>query len=165
MKQPSDRLSVEERLSRLEDVLAIETLKYKYAAFCDSGYDLDGLCSVFIPEGRWAADGYGDYTGHAEIRQFFAGLSATVTDVLHYVTSPRIKISDDGQSATGEFYLLCLCKSRRKDNPSVADPVIILGTYEDQFVKTEGGWLFKELTVKVRFSSRIPDRAPGQRSK
>jgi hypothetical protein len=153
--------SLEQRVSRLEDVLAIQTLKYQYAAYCDSGYDLDGLCSIFVPDGRWVAKGYGDYVGHAQIRDYFAELSKTVADVLHYVTSPRIQIADDSQSATGRFYLLCLCKQRRREDPAVTYPVIIVGTYDDQFVKSDGRWLFRELRVDVRFASRIRSSVPG----
>ena len=156
MQQDREPLTLEERVGRLEDVTAIATLKYRYAAFCDAGYDLDGLCSVFVPDGRWAANGYGDFKGHAEIRAYFAKLSTTVVEVLHYVTSPRIELAEDGQSATGRFYLLCLCKSRRRHVPAIADPVVIAGTYEDQFVKIDGRWLFRELVVNVRYSKRIP---------
>ena len=78
-----------------------------------------------------------------------------VVDVLHYVTSPSIDVAEDGQSARGRFYLLCLCKQRRRDVPSIADPVVIVGTYDDQFVKVNGRWFFRELVVDVRFSKRI----------
>jgi hypothetical protein len=153
--------SLEQRVDRLEDVLAIQTLKYQYAAYCDTGYDLDGLCSIFVPDGRWVADRYGDYVGHAQIRDFFTQMAKMVADVLHYVTSPRIEVAEDGQSASGRFYLLCLCKQRRRDDPAVTDPVIIVGTYDDTFVKRDGRWLFRELRVDVRFSSRIRSSVPG----
>ena len=156
MQQDRESMTLEQRVGRIEDVSAITSLKYRYAAFCDAGYDLDGLCSVFVPDGRWAANGYGDFKGHAEIRAYFAGLATTVVDVLHYVTSPRIDLAEDGQSARGQFYLLCLCKSLRQDVTDVADPVVIAGTYEDQFVKIDGRWFFKELVVDVRYSKRIP---------
>ncbi|MES2481097.1 MAG: nuclear transport factor 2 family protein [Pseudomonadota bacterium] len=156
MLQDREPMTLEQRVGRIEDVSAITSLKYRYAAFCDAGYDLDGLCSIFVPDGRWAANGYGDFTGHAQIRAYFAELAKTVADVLHYVTSPRIDLAQDGQSATGRFYLLCLCRSLRRDDPSIADPVVIAGTYEDQFVKIDGRWFFKELVVNVRYSKRIP---------
>lgn len=156
MQHDREPLTLEDRVRRLEDVAAITALKYQYAAYCDAGYDLDGLCSVFVPDGRWAANGYGDFIGHAEIRAYFAQLSTTVVEVLHYVTSPRIELAEDGQSATGRFYLLCLCKSKRRHAPAIADPVVISGTYEDQFVKIDGRWLFRELVVNVRYSKRIP---------
>ena len=156
MNQGQEPLTLEQRVGRIEDVHAITTLKYQYAAFCDAGYDLDGLCSLFIPDGRWAANGYGDFCGHAQIRDYFAKLSTTVVEVLHYVTSPRIDVAQDGQSARGKFYLSCLCRSRRRNDPSIADPVVILGSYADSFVKVGGRWLFQELVVDVRFSARIP---------
>ena len=156
MQLNGEPLTLEDRVRRLEDVAAITTLKYQYAAFCDAGYDLDGLCSIFVSDGRWAANGYGDFNGHAEIRSYFAQLSTTVVEVLHYITSPRIEVAEGGQSATGRFYLLCLCKSRRRNAPTIADPIVIAGTYDDHFVKIDGRWLFRELVVNVRYSKRIP---------
>ena len=143
---------------------AIEELKYQYAAYCDSGYDLEGLRSIFIeglrsifiPDGRWIANGFGAFTGHEEICRFFAELTTTVVQVLHYVTGPRIVVADDGQRAAGRFYLLCLSKSRRREDPSVVDSVATLGTYEDQFVKREGRWLFEEMKVNVARAFKIP---------
>lgn len=149
------RKSVERRLGRHDDAREIETLKYRYAAFCDAGYDLDGLCSLFAADGRWAANGYGDFVGHDAIRAFFKTMASSVEEVLHYVTSPRIDIAEDGLSATGQFYLLCVCKSRRAKEPEVSDPVLICGTYDDTFVKVDGRWLFKELRVDEQYAKRF----------
>lgn len=147
--------SVELRLARQNDLHEIETLKYRYAAYCDAGYDLDGLCSLFVQDGRWAAEGYGDFTGHQAIREFFSQMAQSVTDVLHFVTSPRIDIADDGLSATGRFYLMCVCKSRRRKEPEAIDPVLIFGTYSDRFRKVDGRWFFEELLVEERYSKRF----------
>ena len=47
------------RLTRLEDVRAIEQLKYRYAGHCDDSYDPEGIASLFIEDGRWVVDGEG----------------------------------------------------------------------------------------------------------
>ncbi len=46
-----------ERLIRLEDVRAIEQLKYRYAGFCDNGYDPEAspACSSKTAGGSWTA--------------------------------------------------------------------------------------------------------------
>ena len=38
---------VDRRLTHLEDVREIEQLKYRYASFCDDGYNPDGIASLF----------------------------------------------------------------------------------------------------------------------
>ena len=49
-----DRYSVlERRISRLEDERQIERLKQRYTAYCDAGYDANGIISLFVPDGRW----------------------------------------------------------------------------------------------------------------
>jgi hypothetical protein len=148
--------ALEDRLARLEDEKAILHLKYQYAAYCDTGYDLDGFRSIFTPNGRWAANGFGTFTGHDEICRFFEELSATVVQVLHYVTSPRITVADDGRTATGDFYLLCLSRSRDRGNLSVVDSVATMGTYEDRFVKLADRWLIEEMKVNVGHVAKIP---------
>lgn len=147
--------ALESRIARLEDERAIERLKQDYAACCDAGYDLDGLCALFAPDARWIANGYGDFIGHDQIRAYFEQLAPTVAQVLHYVTSPRIDVAPDGCTARGRFYLLCLCRSSRPDAPSLIDPVVILGTYDDRFIKIDGRWLFQELRVDVLYTKRL----------
>ncbi len=141
--------TIEQRLAHLEEVRSIEHLKYRYAAYCDSGYDLDGLCSIFTPGGRWVANGFGDFTGHAEIRRFFSDLSHTVEHVVHYVTSPQIDLALDGRTAKGEFYLLCISTSRQHRDVPGGKRLITVGTYDDRFVKVDDRWLFAELRVNV----------------
>lgn len=49
-----DEYSVlERRITRLEDEREIERLKQRYTAYCDAGYDADGIVSLFVPDGRW----------------------------------------------------------------------------------------------------------------
>ena len=45
--------------ANLEDVRAIEQLKYRYAAFCDHRYDPEGIASLFVEDGEWVVDGEG----------------------------------------------------------------------------------------------------------
>ena len=41
------------KIQRLEDIEAIRNLKAKYCAFCDDGYDADGIASLFVDDGIW----------------------------------------------------------------------------------------------------------------
>ncbi|GGG29926.1 hypothetical protein GCM10007304_49680 [Rhodococcoides trifolii] len=138
------------RLTILEDVREIEQLKYRYAGFCDDGYDPDGIASLFVEDGRWVVDGEGgSMTGHDEIKDHFRALSDKIPWALHYVIAPRVTLSEDGLSAVGEFYLLCLCTIERAQDSSTHDAVILTINYTDQFVKRDGSWFFQELLGKT----------------
>jgi uncharacterized protein (TIGR02246 family) len=139
-----------QRLGRLEDVRAIEQLKYQYAAYCDDSYDPDGIASLFTEDGRWVVDGEGgSMDGCEEIKAHFRALSEKITWALHHVIAPRVELAEDGQSATGYFYLLCLCTIERTNDPSEKDAVILTVNYTDQFVKRDGTWYFHELLGKT----------------
>lgn len=147
-------LSVEDRLRRLEDIHAVENLKYAYTEALDNGYELDDICSLFAPDARWCAKGFGDYRGTAEIRGFFENLSQSVTFARHFAMSPRIEISDDGTEATSRFYLLCLYRIGR-DETSSEIPGIIIGAYRDSLKRTEDGWLYEEMLIDIHFSGSL----------
>jgi hypothetical protein len=155
VNQETQQMALEDRVAFLENVCEIEQLKYRYARCCDSGYDLDGFRSIFVPDGTWAANGFGEYHGHQEICDFFQELSQSVVDVLHYVTSPHITIAEDGRTATGTFSLLCLSRFRRKEDKQLIDFVVMLGVYDDTFVKTDAGWRFESITVNVMHANRL----------
>ena len=148
-------MTVEDRLALLENEREIEQLKYRYARCCDGGYDLEGLRAIFVPEGMWAANGYGEFHGHQAICDFFQELSGSVVTVLHYVTAPQITIAKDGRTATGTFYLNCLSRVRRKEDRSTIDFFVQMGVYTDTFVKTEAGWRFASINVNVTHTERL----------
>ena len=143
----TDIARLTQRLDHLEDVRAIEQLKYRYAALCDDGYDADGIASCFTEDGRWVVDGEGaTLDGREAIRQHFAQLSHRIPWGLHFVTAPQIRIDEDGRTATGTFYLLCLCTIASSDDSDEKDAVFLTITYFDHFVKQGDSWLFAELS-------------------
>lgn len=156
-----------ERVARLEDVGAIEAVIYRYARAANSvegSKDLDGIRSCFTDGGRWRANQpgnfhdrtFGDFSGAAEIRQYFAESELLMS--LHYVTNPRIAVDTGGDSATGRFMLIgfnTMPAPAGARSPH-ADPVSILGEYEARFVKVERAWLIDELVVDIRYISVEP---------
>jgi ketosteroid isomerase-like protein len=144
---------LEQRVARLEDVRSIQEVKYRYTEGTDTGYDLDKIASAFTPDGRWVAEGFADCHGREEIKEFFAGLKQVVTMALHHATNPRIQVAEDGLSATGQFYLHCLCTMLRGDDSGGSDAVLMIGTYRDRFAKVDGEWLLDELVADVRHVS------------
>lgn len=47
-----DDAALQRRITRLEDERGIERLKQRHTAYCDVGYDADGIVSLFVPGGR-----------------------------------------------------------------------------------------------------------------
>jgi uncharacterized protein (TIGR02246 family) len=136
-------MTLEQRLQRLEDIRAIEQLKYQYAAYCDDHYNPEGIAALFTADGRWVVDGEGgSMDGHEQIKKHFKALSGHIPWALHFITQPRVDLHDDGISATGYFYLLCMCTIGQ-------DAVILTLNYTNQFLKQNGKWLFKELRGKT----------------
>lgn len=134
------------RFTRLEDVQAIEKLKYTYAGYCDDAYNPDGIAALFVEDGRWIVDGEGaTLVGRNEIRNHFAALSERISWALHFVMAPNIVVSEDGTHATGTFYLLCLCTIEQTNDADKKDAVVLTVTYSDKFVKRDGKWFFEEL--------------------
>jgi uncharacterized protein (TIGR02246 family) len=146
----SELEDIKARLGVLEDVRAIEQLKYQYAGYCDNAYDPDGIAGLFVEDGEWVVDGEGaTLSGRDAIRAHFAALSEKITWAQHYMIAPKIEVAADGLSATGVFYLLCLCTIEQTEDPSAQDAVILTLNYRDTFVKRDGRWYFKELIGKT----------------
>ncbi len=138
--------ALEDQLGRMQDIRAIEQLKYQYASCCDRGYDPEGIAALFIDDGVWVVNGVGgDVTGRDAIRGHFRDLSQSISWALHFMIAPQVELSKDRQSATGKFYLLCLCTIAKIDDPATNDAVVLTLNYVDQFVKRGDRWLFKEL--------------------
>ena len=138
--------ALERELGTLRDIRAIEQLKYRYANYCDNGYDPHGIASLFTPDGVWVVNGVGgDVTGAEAIRQHFRELSKSISWALHFMMAPQVELAEDGLSAVGKFYLLCHCTIAKTDSPHENDAVVLTLNYVDQFVKRDGQWLFKEL--------------------
>jgi uncharacterized protein (TIGR02246 family) len=146
----SDLDDIKARLSALEDVRAIEQLKYEYAGYCDNAYDPDGIAGLFVEDGEWIVDGEGaTLSGRDAIRTHFAALSEKIIWAQHYMIAPKVQVAPDGQTATGVFYLLCLCTIEQTDAPGEFDAVILTLNYRDKFVKRDGRWYFQELIGKT----------------
>lgn len=76
-----------------------------------------------------------------------------MTLAFHHATNPRIDVAPDGMSASGRFYLYCICTMLRANDPEQSDAVLMFGSYQDKFVKLNGEWLLAELIADVRHVS------------
>lgn len=154
-EQPAVRSGLaEERLSRLEDLRAIEDLQYRYAWALDhdDGVDPGAIATCFTEDGVWWSDGIGaEIHGRREIQRFFEGLKKYPSE-LHYTTNLRIQLDDDGLTATARAYLACFCSGKPEAEPNT-EPLVIATTYRSRCRKVDGHWLFVELRAQRRWAS------------
>ena len=150
---------IETRLQRLEDIEVIKQLIARYAKAVDNNGDPALLRACFTEDGTWNCEGVGGWEGREAI---VAGLRETCTVVLpwalHYMTQPIITVAENGQSASGEYYLWELAKSAPEGGGATEDNWIG-GWYESEFRKESSTWLFSktELFLKLMSATSKPD--------
>lgn len=137
-------LTLEERITRLEDIHEIGQLRARYCQALDDGRWED-LADTFTEDGAFV--GLSTARGRAEMLEFFPQLnSSTVTSWWHFSSNESVEL--DGDSATGTTWLL---------QPCVVDgeSQIAAGRYEDTMVRTAHGWRFQERRVSFFFWSSL----------
>ena len=98
---------LERRVKVLEDVEAIRALKARYCAFCDDGYDADGIAGLFTEDAVWDGGVRGRAEGREGIRAFFQRAPLRLPFAIHMVMNPVIEV--DGDAARGTWYLFQPC--------------------------------------------------------
>lgn len=128
--------TLEERLRRVEDILAIGQLRAKYCKYLDAG-EWEALVELFTPDGEF--HGIGSAAGRAELMEFYARMRRESIEAWwHFSSNETVEV--EGDVATGETYL---------DQPCVLNGVAYAsaGRYQDEFVRQDGRWLFAKRTV------------------
>ncbi|MCH8813566.1 MAG: nuclear transport factor 2 family protein [Chloroflexi bacterium] len=138
--------TLEERVQVIEDREEIRRLKGMYARYTDAKYDLDGIVSLFTEDAVFDCTDFGAYQGHEAIREYYGVMQKNLTFTVHYHADEIIDIDPSGETATGSCYFL--------DFETVqGQPLLVAGTYEDQYKKVDGKW--KVAHMKVNFLFRI----------
>jgi len=135
-------LDLAAKIQRLDDIEAIRNLKAKYCAFCDDGYNADGIASCFVEDGIWDGGVRGTYEGREAIRSFFSTGTSRITFAVHNVLNPIIEV--DGDTAHASWYLFQPCTE-------AGQAYWVSGVYQDDYVKVNGQWFFKHLRVTFNF--------------
>ncbi|ANI41124.1 nuclear transport factor 2 family protein [Mycolicibacterium vaccae] len=130
---------------RTEDLLEIQQLLAKYAVTITQG-DIDGLVSVFTPDGTYSAFGE-TYT----LNRFPVLVDAAPKGL--FMTGTALVEFDDGSldSATGT-QPLCFIEHSQHD--------MRIGYYRDSYVRTEDGWRLK--TRAMTFIRRSGEHDSGR---
>ena len=141
-------MTLEQQVDRLTAIEAIKQLKARYCAYCDAGYDADGICSVFEPDGVFdAGESFGRYEGHAAIHAFFTGISSRILFAAHLVLNPIITV--DGDRANGKWWILMPCTVR--DEGKEPEGRWLLSQYDDDYVRRDGVWRIQILRLDVKY--------------
>lgn len=132
-------------MSEVEDLLAIQQLIAHYAVVVDRA-EFDELDELFTPDARIDFATFGGPVGDLPtVKAFLASTLPGFTRTQHLMGLPAIELDGDRASARTSC-----------TNPMVppgrdgTDQVWLIGLwYDDEFVRTDGGW---------RFASRVQQR-------
>ncbi|KGI67111.1 nuclear transport factor 2 family protein [Mycolicibacterium rufum] len=136
-------------MSELADKLAVTELLYRYAELIDAG-DFDGVGELL---------GRGNFMGVAgagPIAALFAATTRRFPDhgntprTRHLVLNPIVDVSGDTAAARSTF-----CVVQQTD--TVALQLIVVGRYQDAFVRDDNGWHFTERRVDVEMIGDVSD--------
>ncbi|MEZ4333627.1 MAG: nuclear transport factor 2 family protein [Myxococcota bacterium] len=135
-----------DRLTRLEALVAIQHVMYRYAECVDLAR-FDALGELFR-YGRIHAEGEEPIRGAAQVAKFYAATNKVHGDgtlrTRHLAANPVIEVAPDAQSATARSYFVVL-----QATEAVALQPIVAGRYQDAFQVVDGAWWFAERIVHV----------------
>ncbi|MEV8150381.1 nuclear transport factor 2 family protein [Arthrobacter sp. NPDC080073] len=150
---PSDT-NLEDRLGRLEALEDLRGLKNLYAQICDTGYNGGALAELFTEDGTWESNTFPLVRGRSEIKRFMDRFGSGVFPwAVHYMSNPRIEVSGDLQSARGRWELLQLATKAAESGSF--EPIIAMGSYDDEFIKIDGTWRFAKVSVHFHHVGNI----------
>jgi ketosteroid isomerase-like protein len=133
------RLSVEQRLQRLEDESAIRAIFIAYAAALDQR-NPDAYVALFAKDGQWI-NGSLVRKGPEEIRALVAGMFRNTppgfvnAESFELTFHPDIKVDGDRATARSEHVLF-----RRHADGSGLPQAVLFGRYQDEFIRENGAW-------------------------
>lgn len=142
--------SLERRVQRWEDTVAIQKLKFAYGRLIDEGLGGNGewpppaLLDQFTDDAVWEANYHGRFEGKEALRAFFASVQGVVSFSLHYMMNPTIEIAESGTEATAHWLSL--------ETLTVGgNAVWLTTTYDDELTKASGCWLFRHTRAHIFF--------------
>ncbi|MCC7366154.1 MAG: nuclear transport factor 2 family protein [Dehalococcoidia bacterium] len=122
-----------------EDKLAIQDLYARYNHAIDFGKG-DVWAATFTPDGTFSSLGAGTFTGTEQLTGFGNGFATRIKG-RHWTNN--LVIEDAGDGAKGTCYLALLLLG----GPEKGTSFLTTGIYNDELVRTDGGWRFKSRAV------------------
>ncbi len=153
--------TIEGRLRRVEDELAIARLLHDYSAFLD-GRDYAAYVALFAPDGAWTnADG--SWAGRAAIHAMLVdtvGPPGRPGSGYHLNSNARIDLDGDRATAVSR-YLFMLRGADGRPKP------VLAGIYHDEFERGDDGWKIRrrvaEEVIPTHAEWMAMGSAPGAR--
>ena len=146
------------RLALLEDRTAIERLQYAYGYFIDNRMFRE-MTDLFADEGAWIEIGQrGRYHGKARIHRFLHqvlgdGRWGLLRDevINHVQQQPIITVADDRTRAWSR------ARAQVQGNSPPDTPHFLLadGIYENEYVREDGRWKIRGVTVTMTFYAAL----------
>jgi hypothetical protein len=131
-----------ERVERLEDQVAIETLQADYGYYFDKGR-WNEVAELFAPDGSFEYGLRGVYIGRERIRRalLLFGPQGLAPGRLnnHMQLQNVIVVAPDGRTATGRWQGMIMLGEPGQNG------VWGVGIYENEYVKQRGRWLISKL--------------------
>ena len=133
----ASNLTVEQRLRRVEDELAIQRVLVEYAARQDAR-DYPGYAALFAKNGEWV-NGKNAYKGRDAILKMLNDLYGPTpagfvnNDSYHISTNFQVDVNGD-RATVRSRHLLVMRGPKGEPTPSLA------GRYEDEFIREDGQW-------------------------
>ena len=130
-------LTLEQRLQRVEDELAIRRVLVDYASTQDAR-DYPAYAALFAKDGEWV-NGKTVHKGRAAIQKMLVDLYGMPPpgfvngDSFHLTFNPEIDLKGD-RATVRSRHVLFLRGPRGEPVPSLA------GRYEDEFIREDGAW-------------------------
>ncbi|MEV3905922.1 MULTISPECIES: nuclear transport factor 2 family protein [unclassified Mycobacterium] len=129
---------------RISDLVEIQQVLAKYAVTITQG-DIDGLVSVFTPDGTYSA------FGETYTLDRFPVLVDAAPKGLFMTGTALVDLVDGADTASGT-QPLCFIEHSKHD--------MRIGYYNDTYVRTDGGWRIK--TRAMTFIRRSGDHDHGR---
>lgn len=130
-------LTIEQRLQRVEDELAIRRVLVDYSATQDAR-DYAGYAALFAKDGEWV-NGRTVHKGREAIHRMLVDLYGVPppgyvnSESYHITSNPEINVDGDRATARSR-HLLVMRGPRGEPTPALA------GRYEDEFIREDGKW-------------------------
>lgn len=134
---PPHLASLEKRLQRVEDELAIRRILVEYSATQDAR-DYAGYAALFAKNGEWV-NGNAVHRGREAIHKMLVDLYGAPppgyvnTESYHITSNPQIDIDGDRARARSR-HLLIMRGPKGEPTP------VLGGRYEDEFIREDGQW-------------------------
>lgn len=134
---------LEKKLEQLTDREAIRSLRFRYHE-CINGETFDAIPDLFSRDGALDFDYLGDANSRDELKAFFKKVETLVPFVKQFMHNHAIE-AQEAETAKGYAYL-------EAKTISNGEAYFVAGRYDDEYVKEDGKWKFKKMSLTPYFT-------------